>query len=340
MLIFLVLVVIVVVTLAGGVGLALAFARLDGAVSATYSAIENRDRGYNLALTLGHRIKVSADPSEQLKEARKLAAMKAAAMPRGANMGIGRLGQAQLKTASEGLAEDPQSAVKIAAFHGWGGARTGAVTAAPVAAAAVAAPVAAEAAELVPGKDYPVIEITDAMSPAEKRAARIANAKAKSAAAKSRKEAALEAPAPTAPPAAAAPAAAPVATMAGLPEPPLLIEITDEMSPDEVRKARIANSKAKAAYNKAVKAAGLDPAALAAAPEPVAAPSSAVATSQTAASVAAAAPQPAGIPEPDYIEITDDMSPDDVRKARIQNAKARSAYNKALKAAGIDPSGS
>ena len=44
------------------------------------------------------------------------------------------------------------------------------------------------------------------------------------------------------------------------------------------------------------------------------------------------------IPKPDYIEITDDMDPADIRKARIANAKAKSAYNKALKAAGIDPS--
>jgi hypothetical protein len=31
------------------------------------------------------------------------------------------------------------------------------------------------------------------------------------------------------------------------------------------------------------------------------------------------------------------MSPDEIRNARISNAKAKSAYNKALKAAGIDP---
>jgi hypothetical protein len=31
------------------------------------------------------------------------------------------------------------------------------------------------------------------------------------------------------------------------------------------------------------------------------------------------------------------MSPDEVRQARVANAKANSAYNKALKAAGIDP---
>jgi hypothetical protein len=31
------------------------------------------------------------------------------------------------------------------------------------------------------------------------------------------------------------------------------------------------------------------------------------------------------------------MAPDEVRKARIHNAKAKAAYNKALKEAGIDP---
>ena len=31
------------------------------------------------------------------------------------------------------------------------------------------------------------------------------------------------------------------------------------------------------------------------------------------------------------------MSPEEVRRARVENAKAQSAYNKALKAAGIDP---
>ena len=45
----------------------------------------------------------------------------------------------------------------------------------------------------------------------------------------------------------------------------------------------------------------------------------------------------AGIPAPTLIEITDSMSPEEVRRARVANAKASSAYNKALKAAGIDP---
>jgi hypothetical protein len=47
---------------------------------------------------------------------------------------------------------------------------------------------------------------------------------------------------------------------------------------------------------------------------------------------------PANIIPPEYMEISDDLSPEDIRKARIQNAKARSAYVKQLKAAGIDPS--
>jgi hypothetical protein len=47
---------------------------------------------------------------------------------------------------------------------------------------------------------------------------------------------------------------------------------------------------------------------------------------------------PAEIPKPEYMEITDDMEPAEKRSARIHNSKAKSAYNKALKAAGIDPS--
>ena len=55
---------------------------------------------------------------------------------------------------------------------------------------------------------------------------------------------------------------------------------------------------------------------------------------------APASPAPAaaaGIPAPKLVEITDSMSPAAVRRARVENAKAMSAYNKALKAAGIDP---
>lgn len=64
------------------------------------------------------------------------------------------------------------------------------------------------------------------------------------------------------------------------PFPPTLIAITDSMSPEEVRKARIANAKAESAYNKALKAAssgapvavaGAAPAAAAQAAAPMAA---------------------------------------------------------------------
>ena len=52
----------------------------------------------------------------------------------------------------------------------------------------------------------------------------------------------------------------------------------------------------------------------------------------------APAPVAANVPPPpDYTEITDDMAPDEKRRARIENSKARSAYNKQLKAMGIDP---
>ncbi|MCA9952169.1 MAG: hypothetical protein KDE48_21105, partial [Anaerolineales bacterium] len=44
-----------------------------------------------------------------------------------------------------------------------------------------------------------------------------------------------------------------------------------------------------------------------------------------------------GIDPPDLTEITDEMSPDEKRAARIANSKAKSAFNKALKAAGVDP---
>ncbi|WP_420627490.1 hypothetical protein [Candidatus Leptofilum sp.] len=319
-------------------------------VEQTKEEVENMDKGLNPTITFGHEVKVDASPEEMLKQARLEAARKAASLPRGANMRIGRLGASNLRTAGEALDEDPLTAVRIAMHHGWDGARTGAVTAV---AAPAAAPVAAGAApagkiKLIPGKDYPVIEITDDMPPDEKRKARIANSKAKSAAMKAAKAAGVPA---AAAPVAGAPVAAetpePAAAQSVNIEPPQLIEMTDDMSPDEKRKARIANSKAKSAFNKALKAAGVDPKQVeivdgkvvlpggapvaAATPAPAAAP--AVAPAPAAEPAAAAA----NIPKPELIEITDDMSPDDKRQARIANSKAKSAYNKALKAAGIDP---
>lgn len=338
-------VIIVFLTILLGLLIAFAVSSLDKAVVNSTQRAEKQARSYNPAATLGLKIPVQGDSEELLREARQLAAKQAAATPRGANMRIGQLRQeaGRQPTAFDGVKEDPLTAVKIATIHGWDAVRQGmAHGAAPAAApaAAAAAPVASGPRELVPGKDYPVIEITDSMSPDEIRKARIANSKAKSAAMKANKAAG-----DTGAPAAAAPATAPVAAAAptqsaaaaaGVPEPEY-IEITDSMSPDDVRKARIANSKAKAAYNKALKAAGVDPAALEAAPVAPPAPAD--------APTAPAPPDPeidaaalAAVPKPDLIEITDDMSPDDVRKARIANSKANAAYKKALKAAGIDPS--
>jgi Arc/MetJ family transcription regulator len=318
-----------------GAILAIAVSRFDRVVVENNEVIEQTDRQYNPSLTLGYKLNITAAPEEQFVEARRLAAAKAAAQPRGANMRIGRKGAENLMTAHDGVAEDPMTAVKIARFHGWDGARAGLPAAGvpqqPAAAQPAAGAPAAAPAVTVPEPEY--IKITDDMSADEVRKARIANAKAKSAYNKALKaaggdpSAALQAAPAAAPP--ARPTAAPAA-VAGVPE-PNYIEVTDDMSADEVRKARIANAKAKSAYNKALKAAGVDPSAAAqpqAAPAPAPAPAAAPAPSPAAA---------AGVPEPDYIEITDDMSADEVRKARIANAKAKSAYNKALKAAGIDP---
>lgn len=320
-------------------------------VERTKEEVENMDKGFNPAITFGHEVKITDSPEEMLKQARLVAAKKAASLPRGANMRIGHKGQSNLRTAGSALDEDPVTAVRIATHHGWDGAKTGAVIAV---AAPAAAPVAAGAAPagkivLVPGKDYEYTEITDSMPPDEKRKARIANSKAKSAAMKAAKASGVPAAAaPVAGVPVAAAATAPAAAQSVNIEPPQLVEMTDDMSPDEMRKARIANSKAKSAFNKALKAAGVDPKKVeivdgkvvlpggapvaAAAPAPVAA--APAAAPAPAAQPAAAA---ANIPEPELIEITDGMSPDEIRQARIANSKAKSAYNKALKAAGIDP---
>lgn len=322
------------------------------AVEKTKEEVENKDKGYNPSVTFGHEVKVNGSPEEMIKQARLEAARRAASLPRGANMRIGRKGHENLRTAGEALEEDAMTAVRIAVHHGWDGARTGAVAAvaAPAAAAPSGAAVPAGKIELVPGKDYEYIEITDSMPPDEKRKARIANSKAKSAAMKAAKAAGVPAGAPaaaSAQPAAAQAAAAPAAQSVNI-EPPQIIEITDDMSPDELRKARISNSKAKSAFNKALKAAGVDPNDVEIVDGKVVLPGGApVATAAPAApaeeTAAAAAPAAApgavtsNIPKPEMIEITDDMSPDEVRRARISNSKAKSAYNKALKAAGIDP---
>jgi hypothetical protein len=206
------------------------------------------------------------------------------------------------------------------------------------------------------------------MPPEEVRKARVANAKAEAAYNKALKaagvgagtvagvEAVVNAEMPG-PATAVAHPAAPAPALAGI-DPPQLITITPDMSPEDVRKARVANAKAESAYNKALKAAGIDPGTLrggsaavatatTAAPTPaapVAPPAETVGMAPAAADVPAAtapsaadAAAAAGIAPPNLIEITDAMSPDDIRRARVENAKAMSAYNKALKAAGIDP---
>jgi hypothetical protein len=316
-----------------GALIAVAFGGFSRVVTQEQKAAEQESRSYNPALTYGFKIPVQADAQTQLKAARQEAARRAAAAPRGANMNIGK-GNGEVRTAYQGVENDPISAVKIATIHSWEGLRIGAAFSPAETvthAGAETAPPTKTAEDLVPGKDFEYIEITDDMSPAEKRKARIANVRAKAAAAKALKESTPAAPAKTA--AAAPRAVAPAG--GGEPVPGVdyeVIEITDEMSPDEVRKARIANVKAKAAAMKAYQASG--GAAQAAQPEPAAAPAK-----ESAAPAAAATPTPqvAQIPPPDLIEIVADMAPDEVRKARIHNAKAKAAYNKALKEAGIDP---
>lgn len=332
--------VILVPILLGGL-IAWGSASFSKTVDRTIEEVDNIGKGYNPAVTFGHEVKIDGDPKEMLKEARLEAARKAAAMPRGANMRIGRKGFENLRTAGDikALEDDPVTAVHIAMHHGWDGARTGAVAAPAAVAAGSAAPVGKIV--LVPGKDYPFIELTDSMSADEKRKARIANSKAKSAAMKAAKAAGVPAAVPAAGgvPAAVAPAAAPVAQSVNI-EPPQLIEMTDSMSPDDKRKARIANSKAKSAFNKALKAAGVDPKEVEIVDGKVVLPGGApaVAAAPTVpAAQAAPVAQAVNIEPPQLVEITDDMSPDELRKARIGNSKAKSAFNKALKAAGIDP---
>lgn len=354
-------------TLAGIVGiLVILFGVVMAAISVVLSravvenelAMEQEKTSVNPALTLGFEIPVDADVPDQIAAARRLAAMQAAALPRGANMRIGRLGAETTEGAGDAVEQDPLTAVKIAAFHTWQGAKVGpppvsGVEETPVARQAAAAP-SKKPEDLVPGKDFPFIEITDGMSPDEVRRARIANARARSAAVKALKQqAAGGAPVPQEgapagePVVAQAQKAAPTAAAAaatGIAE-PQYIDITDDMSPDEVRKARIANARARSAYMKALKAAGVDPSQKTERAEQPAAAPAATAESAQAATVAEPTPAtgreavavPADVGQPDYIEITDDMSPDEVRKARVANARERSRFYKALKDRGIDP---
>lgn len=351
---FIIASIILLLVFTTGALLAWVFKGWDKAVIKTKDNIKNQDKVTNLALTMGFSINSQASAQEQIKQARKMSAKQAAALPRGANMHIGWKEDPSLVSASKGLDQDPWSASKIAQFHGWDGAKAGipagGVPEGGAVVAAAAAPVVGGKIKLVPGKDYQVIEITDDMSPDEKRKARIANSKAKSAAMKKAKASGMTA-APVAVPAAAVPAAAAAPVAVGIAA-PKLVELTDDMPADEKRKARIGNSKAKSAFNKQLKAAGIDPKSVkidesgnvvmaesaappAAAPAPAASEVTASAPStQEGGSVDLAA---LGISPPELVDLTDDMSPDEKRQARIGNSKAKSAFNKQLKAAGIDP---
>ena len=350
MLTFIIGVVVVIVTFIVGGLFAFLTARIDTTITQTNANIAAEEKAVRPAATMGYEISTEVDADEQIRQARTLAAKQAAALPRGANFRVGNqeTASATLATASKGVAEDPWTAAKIAKFHGWDGARTGipaggvAVVAAPIAAAPAAGKI-----ELVPGKDYPYIELTDAMSADEKRKARIANSKAKSAAMKAAKAAGAAA-APAAVAAAPVSASAPAAINV---EPPVLIPLTDDMSPDDMRKARIANSKAKSTFNKALKAAGIDPKTVNFDDDgnviwpqgaPPAAPAAAVAAPVAASAAPTAVSGPLdlaalGIDPPQFTPMTDNMLPDEIRAARIANSKAKSALNKALKGAGIDP---
>lgn len=331
----LLIVLVIFLVLMVGMLLAFVFSRLDRSVTSTRTEMEAEERAYNPGITLGHRIKVQSNYEEQLRQARKEAAKVAAATPRGANNRIGRAGQSTLATAGTSVTSDPLTAVRIARFHGWDGARVGtpsvnAAGAGVAPAAAGAAPAAVAAAPTIAPPT--LIAITPNMAPEEVRKARIANSKAEAAYNKALKAAAAGAPVAVAGPTpSAAPPAAAAAPVVGI-ERPKLIEITPDMAPEDVRKARVANAKAEAAYNKALKAAGATPGAV------IPAVSPGVEEQQPAPiQAASAAPIAVGIEPPQLIEITEGMSPEDVRKARVSNAKAESAYNKALKAAGIDP---
>lgn len=335
--VILLIVFVIFLVLMAGLLLAFLFSRLDRTVTGTRMEMEAEERAYNPGITLGHRVKVKSDYEEQLKQARLQAAKTAADLPRGANSRVGRAGISTLATAGKSVSSDPVTAVRIARFHGWDGARTGipsgGIPAGGVAPAVAATPVVSGAPSAAAGIAPPkLIAITDDMPPEEVRKARVANAKAESAYNKALKAAASGAPVAVG---AATPAAMPAAVAAAAPAPssiapPKLIEITPGMAPEDVRKARVANAKAEAAYNKALKAAGAAVGAAVAQP-------AAEAVSAAPVAAAVAAPVATGIEPPQLIEITDSMAPEEIRRARVANAKAESAYNKALKAAGIDP---
>ncbi len=316
-------------------------------------AEEKVRRSVNPSQTAGLPIAAAADYNTQLFDARKMAAKIAANKKRGENVGIGRLGTTdahkEKKHVSVGVKSDPLSAVKIAKFHSWKGLEV--VKAAPSAGPAAAGGGATKTVKrkLEPGKDFAWVDFSG-LTGGEKRQAIIANGKAKSAAYKAAKAAGLDTMTVAAGGAAAGAAAVASAPAIELPPAPTLTKITDDMEPADKRKAMIANSKAKSAYNKQLKSLDIDPKEVEWTEDgpklPDTAQAAVDAARAAAPAVSAAAPAAAGQavasnvtlpPAPEFTVITDDMDPADKRKAMIGNSKAKSAYNKELKAAGIDP---
>ena len=181
--------IVVVLTITVGAVLALLSGFASRQVTSVQAEQQLEQSRYNPMLTKGFKIPVNADVEEQIKQARLIAARQAAATPRWGNMKIhGQNATTKAPSAYRGVDNDPLTAVKIAQFHTWSGVLHGPQAAQAVAPGAVtAAPAAVPSKrpeDLVAGVDYPVIEITDSMDPAEVRKARIANSKARSAAVK------------------------------------------------------------------------------------------------------------------------------------------------------------
>ena len=88
--------------------------RFANAVKTNELVIESNEqiqKSINTSQTRGFAIATKAEYEDQLEDARSLAAKRAAAIGRGANMGIGRLGTTDAKknkkVASKGLDADP-----------------------------------------------------------------------------------------------------------------------------------------------------------------------------------------------------------------------------------------
>ncbi|MDX1524457.1 MAG: hypothetical protein R3264_22695, partial [Anaerolineae bacterium] len=151
--------IVVTLTLAIGTGLASIFVRLSNVVVEEQQKAEQEKSSYNPALTKGHEVPVEADYHEQMEKARTLAAKRAAATPRWANMRIGYLKDPyEQPTAFDGIEHDPLTAVRVAHFHGWNILQTGAAVAesggTTTLVAATAGVVTKRPEDLVPGEDY------------------------------------------------------------------------------------------------------------------------------------------------------------------------------------------